>query len=85
MGACKCFALPLVDASLKVAKPAGAQWFCGSRRPRSGWSATILAGIRFSRSGGAVAGGPSTSRRALLVYRIDPRLPIRARCHRRDR
>ena len=62
------FALPLLDASLKM-RTGGAQWLAEAVAA-FGLIATILAGIRFNRAGGAVAGRPLHHRR-LLVHGLD--------------
>ena len=62
------FALPLLEASLKM-RTGGAQWLAEAVAA-FGLVATILAGIRFNRAGGALAGRPLHHRR-LLVHGVD--------------
>ena len=62
------FALPLMDASLKV-RTGGAQWFAEAVAA-FGLVATILAGIRFNRPAMPVA-GRALHHRGLLVHSVD--------------
>ena len=72
------FALPLVDASLKM-RTGGAQWFAEAVAA-FGLVATILAGIRFNRAAVPWLVGP-LHHRGLLVHRVDL-VCQSGRCHR---
>ena len=72
------FALPLIDASLKM-RTGGAQWFAEAVAA-FGLIATILAGIRFDRAAVPVAGRPLHHGR-LLVHGLDL-VCQSGRCHR---